>query len=86
MKLTKDSADQQPRVNGDDISPESPSSQSHMSDEPAYDTGVSSSSSVNGDNKIECVVDNTVENKSVDEEDEFKKADIKKTKVDNIIY
>lgn len=86
MKLTKDSADQQPRLNGDDISPESPSSQSHMSDEPAYDTGVSSSSSVNGDNKIECVVENTVENKSINEEEESKKADIKKTKVDNIIY
>lgn len=81
--MVKDSAEQQPQVNGDDISPESPSSsQSHISDEPAYDTGVSSSSSVNGD-KIECITENNVENKTVDEE-EHKKADIKKVKVNNI--
>lgn len=84
MKLTKESADQQPQVNGDDMSPESPSSQSHMSDEPAYDTGVSSSSSVNGDNKVECV-ENSVENKSVDEE-EPKKTETKKIKVDDNIF
>lgn len=80
--MTKDSAEQQPQVNGDDISPESPSSQSHISDEPAYDTGVSSSSSVNGD-KVECIIENNIENKAVDEED-IKKADLKKAKV-NII-
>jgi hypothetical protein len=58
------------------LSPESPSStRSPTSDEPAYDTGVSSGSSVNGD-KVECVV----ENKSVDEE-EPKKANTKKAKV-----
>jgi len=85
MKLTKESADQQPQVNGDDMSPESPSSQSHMSDEPAYDTGVSSSSSVNGDSKVECVVEKNVKNKSVDEE-EHKKTDTKKIKVDYNIY
>lgn len=85
LKLGKDSSEQQPLINGDDLSPESPSSsQSHMSDEPAYDTGVSSSSSVNGD-KVECVVENNVENKSVDEQ-EPKKADIKKAKVIVIIY
>lgn len=78
LKWTKDSAEQQPLVNGDDMSPESPSSQSHMSDEPAYDTGVSSSSSVNGDNKVECIV----ENKSANEEDP-KKPDLKKNKVNN---
>ncbi|KAL4148225.1 hypothetical protein QTP88_002506 [Uroleucon formosanum] len=79
LKLGKDSSEQQPLINGDDMSPESPSSsQSHMSDEPAYDTGVSSCSSVNGD-KVECVVENNVENKSVDEQ-EPKKADIKKAK------
>lgn len=78
---TKDSIEQ---VNGDDMSPESPSSsQSQMSDEPAYDTGVSSSSSVNGD-KVESAVENSAENKSVDEE-EPKKNDIKKTKV-NYVY
>lgn len=66
-------------MNGEDLSPESPSSsQSHISDEPAYDTGVSSSSSVNGD-KVECTIEN-VENKSVDEE-EPKKTDTKKAKV-----
>lgn len=80
--MTKDSAEQQPQVNEDDISPESPSSQSHISDEPAYDTGVSSSSSVNGD-KVECIIENNIENKAVDEED-IKKADLKKAKV-NII-
>lgn len=85
LKLGKDSSEQQPLINGDDMSPESPSSsQSHMSDEPAYDTGVSSCSSVNGD-KVECVVENNVENKSVDEQ-EPKKADIKKAKVIIIIY
>lgn len=79
LKLGKDSSEQQPLINGEDMSPESPSSsQSHTSDEPAYDTGVSSSSSVNGD-KVECVVENNVENKSVDEH-EPKKADIKKAK------
>lgn len=80
LKFTKDSGDQQPQVNGEDLSPESPSSsQSHISDEPAYDTGVSSSSSVNGD-KIECIVENNVENKS-NEEEEPKKVDTKKAKV-----
>lgn len=80
LKLTKDSAESQLQVNGEDLSPESPSSsRSHTSDEPAYDTGVSSSSSVNGD-KVECVVENNVENKSVDEE-QAKKADTKKAKV-----
>ncbi|XP_026810489.1 alpha-taxilin isoform X1 [Rhopalosiphum maidis] len=80
MKLAKDSTEQPPIINGEDtMSPESPSSsQSHISDEPAYDTGVSSSSSVNGD-KVECVVENNVENKSVNEQ-ESKKADIKKAK------
>ncbi|VVC45066.1 Hypothetical protein CINCED_3A016836 [Cinara cedri] len=79
-KLTdNDSTEQQPQVNGEDMSPESPSSsQSHMSDEPAYDTGVSCSSSINED-KVECVVENNVENKPVDVE-EPKKPDIKKTK------
>lgn len=78
--------DQQPQVNSEDMSPESPSSsQSHMSDEPAYDTGVSSSSSVNGD-KVECVIENNVDNKTVDEVDESSKAEIKKTKVRNINY
>lgn len=72
--------EQKPLVNREDLSPESPSSsQSQMSDEPAYDTGVSSSSSVNGD-RVECVVENNVENKLVDEQ-ESKKADIKKAKV-----
>lgn len=56
-----------------------------MSDEPAYDTGVSSSSSVNGD-KVECVIENNVDNKTVDEVDESSKAEIKKTKVRNINY
>lgn len=86
LKFTKDSGDQQSQVNGEDLSPESPSSsQSHISDEPAYDTGVSSSSSVNGD-KIECIVENNVENKS-NEEEEPKKVDIKKAKVNkNIKY
>uniref|UniRef100_A0A2S2Q6A6 Uncharacterized protein n=2 Tax=Sipha flava TaxID=143950 RepID=A0A2S2Q6A6_9HEMI len=75
FKLTKDSAEPQLQVNGEDLSPESPSStRSPTSDEPAYDTGVSSGSSVNGD-KVECVV----ENKSVDEE-EPKKANTKKAK------
>ncbi|XP_022163088.1 alpha-taxilin isoform X2 [Myzus persicae] len=79
LKLSKDSTEQQPPTNGEDMSPESPSSsQSHTSDEPAYDTGVSSSSSVNGD-KIESVVENNVENKSADEQ-EPKKAEIKKAK------
>ncbi|XP_060836671.1 alpha-taxilin isoform X2 [Rhopalosiphum padi] len=80
MKLTKDSTEQPSIINGEDtMSPESPSSsQSHISDEPAYDTGVSSSSSVNGD-KVECVVENNIENKSVNEQ-ESKKADIKKAK------
>lgn len=78
--MNKDSAEQQPQVNCEDISPESPSSsRSHMSDEPAYDTGVSSSSSINGD-KVECAVENNVENKSIDEE-ESKKTDVKKAKV-----
>lgn len=78
--------DQQPQVNSEDMSPESPSSsQSHMSDEPAYDTGVSSSSSVNGD-KVECVIENNVENKGVDKVDESSKAEIKKAKVRNINY
>lgn len=73
--FSKDSAEQPPLINGEDMSPESPSSsQSPTSDEPAYDTGVSSSSSVNGD-KVECVV----ENKSVNDQ-ESKKADIKKSK------
>jgi len=84
LKLSKDSTDQQPLVNGEDMSPESPSSQSHTSDEPAYDTGVSSSSSVNGD-KVESAIENNVENKSVDEQ-EPKKADIKKAKVIIILY
>lgn len=85
LKLGKDSSEQQPLINGEDMSPESPSSsQSHTSDEPAYDTGVSCSSSVNGD-KVECLVENNVENKSVDEQ-EPKKADIKKAKVIIIIY
>lgn len=85
FKLAKDSAEQQPQLNGEDMSPESPSSsQSHMSDEPAYDTGVSSSSSINGD-KVECVVENNIENKSVDEE-EPKEAVVKKVKVINIIF
>lgn len=83
LKLVKDSGEQQAQVNGEDLSPESPSSQSHISDEPAYDTGVSSSSSVNGD-KVECTIEN-VENKSVDEE-EPKKAEIKKPKVILFIY
>lgn len=79
LKLANDSSEQQPVINGDDMSPESPSSsQSHLSDEPAYDTGVSSSSSVNGD-KVECIVENNVESKSVDEQ-EPKKVDIKKAK------
>jgi len=79
--FSKDSAEQPPLINGEDLSPESPSSsQSPTSDEPAYDTGVSSSSSVNGD-KVECVV----ENKSVNDQ-ESKKADIKKGKVIIIIY
>ncbi|XP_025205262.1 alpha-taxilin isoform X1 [Melanaphis sacchari] len=78
MKSAKDSGEP-PLINGEDMSPESPSStQSHISDEPAYDTGVSSSSSVNGD-KVECIVENNVENKSVNEQ-ESKKADIKKAK------
>lgn len=82
LKLSKDSTEQQPLINGEDMSPESPSlSQSHTSDEPAYDTGVSSSSSVNGD-KVEPDIENNVENKSVDEL-EPKKADIKKAKVIN---
>lgn len=81
LTLSKDSAEQQSQqVNGDDLSPESPtSSRSHMSD----DTGVSSSSSVNGD-KVESAIDNNAENKSVDEE-EPKKTDIKKTKVNIIL-
>lgn len=67
------------------MSPESPSSsQSHMFDEPAYDTGVSSSSSVNGD-KVECVVENNSENKVVDRE-ESSKVEIKKGKVRYISY
>jgi len=85
LKLARDSAEQQSLINREDMSPESPSSsQSHMSDEPAYDTGVSSSSSVNGD-KVECVVENNVENKSVDEQ-EPKKVDVKKAKVIINIY
>lgn len=85
MKLAKESAEPQPQVNGEDLSPESPSSsQSHTPDEPAYDTGVSSSSSVNGD-KVECIVENSVENKSVDVE-EPKKADTKKAKVKILYY
>lgn len=81
LKLSKDLTERQPLINGEDMSPESPSSsQSHTSDEPAYDTGVSSSSSVNGDK-----VEPAVENKSVDEQ-ESKKADIKKAKVIIIIY
>jgi len=85
FKNSKDPAEQPPLINGEDMSPESPSSsQSHTSDEPAYDTGVSSSSSVNGD-KVECVVENNVENKSVNDQ-ESKKADIKKGKVIIIIY
>jgi len=85
LKLSKDSTEQQPLINGEDMSPESPSSsQSHTSDEPAYDTGVSSSSSVNGD-KVESVVENHIENKSVDEQ-EPKKAEIKKAKVIIILY
>lgn len=84
LKFSKDSGEQ-PQVNGEDMSPESPSSsQSHISDEPAYDTGVSSSSSVNGD-KIECVVENNVENKLIEEE-EPKKVDVKKAKVNNNLY
>jgi len=76
LKIAKNSAEQQPQVNCEEISPESPTStQSQISDELAYDTGVSSSSSVNGDNKVECVV----ENKPI-EEDKSKKDDIKKTK------
>lgn len=76
LQLAKDTAELQSQVNGEDLSPESPSSsQSPTSDEPAYDTGVSSNSSVNED-KVESIV----ENKSVDEE-EPKKADSKKAKV-----
>lgn len=85
FKLAKDSTEQQSQLNGEDLSPESPSSsQSHMSDEPAYDTGVSSSSSINGD-KVECVVENNIENKSVDEE-EPKEAVVKKVKVTRIMF
>lgn len=54
-----------------------------MSDEPAYDNGLSSSSSINGD-KVECAIENNVENKSVDEEP--KKPDIKKAKVNIKLY
>jgi len=86
LKIAKNSAEQQPQVNCEEISPESPTStQSQISDELAYDTGVSSSSSVNGDNKVECVVENNAENKPI-EEDKSKKDDIKKTKVNSIIF
>lgn len=84
MKLFKDSVEQQPQVNGEDMLPESPSFQSQMSDEPAYDTGVSSSSSVNGD-KVECTIENNVEHKLVEDE-ETQKAEMKKAKVKNIIF
>jgi len=83
IKLAKDSVEQQPRVNSEDMSPESPSPQSQMSDELAYDTGVSSSSSTNGD-KVECTTENNVENKSVKEDEKLQNAEIKKAKVTNI--
>jgi len=83
IKLAKDSVEQQPRVNSEDMSPESPSPQSHMSDELAYDTGVSSSSSINGD-KVECTTESNVGNKSVEENKELQNAEIKKAKVKNI--
>lgn len=85
MKSTnKDSVQQQPQVNGEVISPESPPlSQSHISDEPTYDTGVSSTSSING-NKVEYAIENNVENKSVEEVP--KKPDIKKAKVNTKLY
>ncbi|XP_050532365.1 alpha-taxilin-like isoform X2 [Daktulosphaira vitifoliae] len=79
LKLVKESIEQQlQQGNGEEISPESPtSSRSHLSDEPAYDTGVSSSSSVNGD-KIECLVENNMKSEIVD--GASKQADTKKPK------
>lgn len=79
IKLAKNSVEQQPRVNSEDMSPESPSPQSLMSDELAYDTGVSSSSSINGD-KVECTTENNVENKLVEENEELQNTEIKKAK------
>ncbi|XP_050437016.1 alpha-taxilin isoform X2 [Adelges cooleyi] len=81
LRLVKESIEQQfQQANGEEnISPESPtSSQSHLSDEPAYDTGVSSSSSVNGD-KVERPIENNIKSDAIDD-DQSKEDDTQKKK------